>query len=709
MSKTVSGYVPRQSTSSPYAPSRLLGALRRYLLKAEPRTGPADWLEKWYLGIALWVMVTAWISLTLGELAVFSLPLLLVIELGAVAVLVRISRPVQLKQLLPTRLPEPSDALFLLVLLLAAALYLRPSEFILGMWDPGVYVITGANIARTGSITMYDREFLALPANLRQAFFYDPSRPQMFGRRLEGFYIFDADRGMVSPHGFHLFPSLLAVGYSLAGIRAELMVTPLLALLSILGLYLLTRRLFGAPTALVAALLLTTNLAQVWFARYHAAEVMVQFLLFAGFLALTLMLDTGAPRFGLEAGLLLGAVHLAKAENFFLPVVLVGFLIYELRGRQFGRQHWWLVGAYAALSLQAVIHARLFAPIYSADMLGAGIGAIGRLGVFPAVAAVGIVLLVLPYVVRASRAKRVDRGRLRSAVRVALVLGVCALAVYAYYVRPMGTLTSVPVESLSSHVAYDVANRQSFIRLGWYVTPLGLLIGVLGLAMMAGGAANRRNAVLVVVAVIDTIWYLYDAKITPVHFWTARRWLPLVVPGFVLFGSYFLVWLGARLRWRWPAAVVPAGFGFVVLISSISANAPFVRHTEYRGAVEQVGALAAQFPENSAVLFDEDDVGLRLAGPLQLIWGRPSFVVWKDSQARSAVGQAVAYWRQQGRQVYWVRSEKSGDTQPSGLQLVRMSSVLIDLPEALVTQNRRPSAIGEFRVPIRVYQVLPES
>lgn len=708
-----------QESASAAAPHRRVSsALHAVFGAATARAGPARSPEQVYLATSLWVLATGWVALLLGELGLFSLPLLLAIELAGLTLALWLGRR-RLRTLWPIHRPDLPDALCGLLLLAAAAYYLRPFELVLGALDPGVYVNTGASIARTGAITIRDQDFLALPSDLQDALFREPTASWMYGRRMEGFYVSDRDQGLVSPHGFHLYPSLLAVGFALGGVLTELLVTPLLALLGLAGLYLLARRLFGAAVGLLAVFLLATNFAQTWFGRYPAAEILVQLLLWSGFLALLLMLDTGKRRYGLAAGLLLGATHLAKVEGVLLPAVVGGFLLYEAWGRRFGPPHRWLVAGYAVAAAHAGLHAWLFARPYTVAHLGIGLAAIRTpMLVFLVLALAVVAALGLRVRSRASgEPSRID-PRLVRALRLGLALGVCLLAAYAWLVRPIGTPTGAELASLPLGAVAAASDRQSLIRLGWYLTPPGVLAGVLGLAVLAARDANRRGAAILALILVESVWYLYEGRIVPLHFWAARRWIPVVIPGFVLLGSYFVVWL-LQIVWllrkrrhearaSWPAGALSAALTLSILALTAQAHLPLLRHKEYGGATAQVERLAALFPEDAVVLFDDDDVGLRLSAPLQHVWGRTSIIVRRDGPAAAALERAVARWEAQGRLVYWVRWERPTDPAPAAVGSYRLapaSSALVDLAEVVPTVDRRPDTPGGFRAELQVYEL----
>jgi hypothetical protein len=559
-----------------------------------------------------------------------------------------------------------------------------------------------------------DRLITDLPPDILKGLFEPGTSPNPFydGARLAGFYITDASSGRVSPHAFHLYPALLAVGYAVGGIPAELLVTPLLAILALCLFYALARRTIGAGAGTIASVLLVTNLAQNWFARFPDAEILVQVVLFGGLLALVAYLDTNRTSFAAVSGTLLALVHLAKIEIVFLPMVLGAFLVYEWFSSHWKRGHTVLTVSYAVLSIHALAHAWLLSPSYTWAQFEAGFGFLSRGKWLAAALIAGTLLVIVGAGLRRSpRAARIGRrlfSRLTVTSMIALVI--VAIAAYAYYIRPIGSVPSVPVESLPRNTASVIQNAQSLVRLGWYVPPLELLLGIIGVAVYLVRSADRRGAVLLSLLLIDTIWNLYETRITPIHFWTARRWLVTAIPLMIFFAGYTLTWLAHRLRWRWPDILVPAALGLVLIPSNAMANVPFLSHVEFAGATAQVRTLADSIPPDALVVFDDDPFGLRVSAPMEYLFDRQSVLDWKYEGVDSSMLDAVRFWRESGRPIYWVRCRDTlfapaQNTPPTAADISwqQVGDGLVDVPEAVVTWDHRPESTGKFTAPYGIF------
>lgn len=680
---------------------RRLASLGDDLARA-PSHSVVDGVEVAYLYLLAVTVVLGWGGLTLGEFGHFSLGGLGLIGLAAAGagylVLCRA------KSRLAVGWSRGALGLVPIVIL-GALLYTPPAEFIRGALDPGVYVNTGASIAQTGSIVIHDKDLAAMPPSARSTLFQGGQNP-FADNRLVGFYVSDYERGEVVPHGFHLYPTYLAIAYALGGIWASLWATPIIALLGLVGFYLLARRLFCGAVAIVASAFLVANPGQIWFARYPAAENLVQLLLFGGLLAFVLMLDTGRRRFALLAGLSLGAVHLAKIEAVALPLALCGFFGFRWVTGGLSREHLFFLISYGGVFLHAFLHAVLISRIYAFDVAGDAVGARGLvLGAGVALVSLGVLVMGKRI---AARVGNIDHiGRIASVCSAGLVL---LLAGYAYYLRPrIGG--SPALEGASSFAAAAGAmNRASYVVLGWYVSSMGLVLGPLGYATALVRERSGRTALILILAFVETLLFLSDMRITPLHFWAARRWLPVVFPAFALFTALFLWRLQLALGRRWPEVLLPAILSCIILISSLGGWLPFRGHTEYRGAVEQVSRLAEKIPDGAILLFADSDAGERLSAPLQFLFGHPSYILWEKAAGDDTANVLLTQWSKQGREVYLIRdsgARSAVDVARWGYVEESIGSFLIDWPEVLATTDRRPDFVGRFKVELYLYRVLP--
>lgn len=673
-------------------------------------TGPSslDYLEAGYLLAFTVFLLTSWVAFTLAEFGLLEAPA--VLALGLIA-LVTVTAVFLRRRWRPVN--DLARAGLCVPLLIGVILFFPPDEWILGDLDPGSYVNAGAAIVEHHSISFRDPALDHLDPAVRSTLLASRSR-------LPGFYlVFGRFNGIVPtgivvspdrvvPHGFHLYPTVLALGFSVAGISSELLVTPLLALAGLAGYYLLVRRLFGTGVGTLAAFLLAIGPAEVWFARYPAAEILAQLLLFGGFLALVATVDTGSRWLAILAGASLGAAQLTKIELIPLPFLVAGYLGYEAMIGRFDRRWGWFLGSYIVLLLQAILHAVLIAFWYTIATLRAMVSPELLAAVGSAVAlglATGLALALVPSLRPRVRELLTD-ARLEAVLAWGLPASVALLALYAYFVRPLG-MPPLPAAEMSPAQVSEANALQSFPRLGWFVTPPGLLLGTVGWMLLAYQARHRRAALPLLAIAVDTLVFLQDERITPIYYWAARRWLTLVIPGFCLAIAYLLVHLVPRQRKRLAVVILPVGCTIVLTYGLLQGIKPLLGYVEYRGAIEQLGRLASVLPPNAVVLFADGDSGQRFSTPMEYLFGRTSFLITNGASAdfNHAVRSAARRWQAEGHPVYWVTTSQLPGPAEIGMSGTVVARQTISLPEKLATRSEPPGRDGSFRQFVVVYRL----
>ena len=274
-------------------------------------TSPGERLFLRLLGVAL---LTGWWALVLAEAGAFAAPGVVLGTLGIGAILYglawRLRGPFPLVIPRLRARPTPTGLALAAVLALAAALsFGRPAQTIVGAEDAGIYFNSGGAIARGGGIVLDDpglarfgdaaadaarqgaarHLLLPLPGDRQR----DPQRFLFVDwQRLAGFFLVLDRPNTVTPQFLHLFPAWLAVWATLGGgIGAMVYGGPAFGLLGVAATHFLARRLFGAGVGLLAALLLTLNGLQVWFARESLSEPLLQFLLVGALYAWVLAVE----------------------------------------------------------------------------------------------------------------------------------------------------------------------------------------------------------------------------------------------------------------------------------------------------------------------------------------------------------------------------------------------------------------------------------
>jgi hypothetical protein len=506
------------------------------------------------------------------------------------------------------------DAWMLVPLALAAVGMLRffpPSEYIIGGKDPGTYINEGIQIAQRGALRPADPVVAAVPNFARDLFFPSYQRPDYYSSRFMGFFIVEPEQGHVVGQFPHLFPASIAIGYGLDGLTGARRATGVWAILGLLAVYFAGSRLFGRVPATAAAGLLALHVVQVWFSRYPNAEVVMQALLFAALLAGARAQVDGDRFFGPVAGALLGLLLFLRFDA---VLAVAGMGAGAALGAVAGQKPRW--GFLITLGAAALLAAwYLLGPMYPYAYLPIVFLSHLPWWAYPALA-LGAALAVAALAVGARNpGLSADVRRLTPPAISALLL---AAAVYALWFRhPGGRLTD-----------YDAYALRTFSSL--YVTLPALLAALAGFALAARRQFWRDPALFCTVAIF-AFSVFYKIRIVPEHFWMARRFLPVILPGALLFAaSLALSGLTAGPRVRRLASGALGGVFLVLLALQYErASRPILAHVEYAGIIPKLEQIAELVHDDDLLIVESRDASDThvLALPLAYIYARDVLVL----------------------------------------------------------------------------------
>ncbi len=699
------------------------------LLSVSPSVPESDLVELASFGLLLVAGIVSWGGVVLAEIGAFRAPLFLLLIIAALG-----AAALGMKQLRMGRLTwGPVDWAPVVLVLLCLPLYFRPHEFILGGADAGVYVNTGVHLARTGALLIHDPAVVQVGEDVWPSLFRpDPGGTVTRYIRFPGYYLSDDQPGLVIPQFFPLQYVWIGLAALAGGLWAALYATPVWATLGVLGVYYTGRALFGRPVGVLAALLLAITPTQIWFARYPTAEALTQALLWGGFYAwvrFTEREDT-PPVFGLLSGLLLGLTFLARIDLPYLALLPAGWLLYRLGRRQARRRDLAFLVPFGLLVVHGLVHALLFARPYMlntyrglaflARELGPVVGAVGVIGLAGGVTAYGVMVRRRSGQGAAGALKAlVDRYQVP--IRLVWVIGVIGLAVYGYFIRPrLGAVKMVAYAYGATQV--PISDHENMVRLGWYLTPLGLWLGVAGMALMGWRERWRRLWLPLGLALLATLLYLYRMLNNPHHIYTMRRYVPLVIPLFMLGVAYALVWLwNGRRREdegrRSKASVLRRSLsvlsGLALILGLGYQDRIVLTHVELAGLIGQVSDVAAAVGPGSVVVFDDPapvGSGALIGTPLEYVFGLTVFdlqVGW----SRAGLERAVQSGLEEGRPVVLLArpgGEAAKALTQAGLQLTWQRRVTVDVPILEPSYDHFPTAVNRLVIPLDFYQVTGE-
>jgi hypothetical protein len=627
------------------------------------------WLERVIASFVLGTGIVGGLAFVLAEFGLLSLPLLGAIWLVLVLFLAwcahrrdpfsRIDDPPGGEPLLPILpfLPSRLEHALLLSWLVAAVwLFFRPHQFVIGAADAGVYVNLAASIADTGRVLVAETVLDDVPAELARLFVReldtDSVAPYI---PLPGFYAFDVPTGELTPQFYHLHPVWQALAYRLGGVQAALMITGLWALAGALAIYLTVRQFAGWQVAALALAGLTVNALQVWFARYPTTEAMSQFYLWAGFWGTSGWLARRAPQrlWALLGGISLGLFFLVRIDAVIIvpALVLLGLWI-ALSGYQRETAVWYFLPA-AGLLLHSLLHGYWQSRPYFLDLYGFAFALLRSSWWLGLVAlAVGGALVWLLIAVR-GRLHRLKR--LRPWLLGAFVAGFLIYAVYGWFIRPV---VVNPADWLDpySESPIPVLDHENWPRLAWYLSPIGVGLGVVGICLLLW-RVERRTALWLGVGLFFAVFFLWRIRANPHQIYAMRRYVPAVMPLFVLGGAYATGWLAPRRR---PWSTAMALFLALAWLGGLAWSARgFVRQVDYRGLLAQLEQLNVQIEPDAILLFNDPQPitqGDIVGTPLRFLFGHDVLSVREPTAGQMALLEAaISRWMEEGRSVYWIQ------------------------------------------------------
>jgi len=417
----------------------------------------------------------------------------------------------------------------------------------------------------------------------------------------------------------------------------------LLTPLSLAVFYGLCRALVPRPYAVVATLFLAFNPSELWIARITLTEILAQLFIWSSLLLLVQALRDDRASLARWSGAFLGSAALVRFDSLILiPLLFVshaGWRILAASGGQGARQRppaaAWRALYQTALPLSGLAFGYyvVFSTPYFHDL--------ARYYLTKLVAAtiVSVLLLfasVVPVV-----------GRLRPWLgSKPLLTGVCvalfATAAYGYWWRPSASARGEWKYERAGW--YQDVSRQyrqdSLVNLTQYLSPPVVPAALAGWCVLLWPLAReRRNAqlapFLVIVAGCAAV-YLWDPAVYPDHYWAIRRFVPTVIPGFVLCAAVAAHAGSRHLRVPWRRAAEVVTLLFLTLFT-LRASRLIFTFAEDAGYFGQLQALAEKLPADQLVVTHGYKTWVT---PLYVAFGRKVVPVDLNTDAGRAAKEA---------------------------------------------------------------------
>jgi hypothetical protein len=505
------------------------------------------------------------------------------------------------------------------VVIFTAFTMVNSGEHVLTNRDPGVYVITGRWLAANGNL-VYDN---GLPSEVTDTL----DHPESWSS--QGIY---ADESGIGYFQFqHLTGVVLATSHWLGGDWLLFRVIGIVAGVSLLGLFLLSRRIAGSAFGSIPVVVAAAHPAFVHFAKDAYSEWFAMSFAVAAFLIWLNRKGTGSDWRYLWVGILLGAGTLARidawltAGAFFAGVAYVGMTAGERRPRT--RHVWMLTAGVVPLAALGMLDLVTRSRQYMLDLTEEAL-----IPMLLGFAAAMLMMLGVSYL-RPGPLERPAR-LLRSTIpllSIAILLG----GVYGLLIRPQVSQPLLDhsigrIAAIQEREGLEVDGSRSYEEstLRWmtlYQGHLPVLFGI-GAASLAWYVFFRKRSddripILVTLIGVGGV-YFYRPFITPEQFWALRRFLPIVLPLAFVFAAWAARFTVRRFADRKGAQLSVAGLLVLALGQSIVVGWPVASVRVEVGVLDGVRRMCDRLPEDAAVLVDRTAWAV-LPGIIRLECGVP--------------------------------------------------------------------------------------
>ncbi|MDP8218133.1 MAG: glycosyltransferase family 39 protein [Candidatus Theseobacter exili] len=584
--------------------------------------------------------------------------------------------------------PTKSELCVLIIILASAFFFLKPFEYIMGGWDPSSYLNTGINTANTGSISIQDPILEKMSIKEQTAFAH---KRNSLLQKYPGFPIVDSKKAKILPGFYYFYPVWIAIISTVSNAKMALYTNAIFGLLSLLGLFYMAKSIFGEKTALISVLLLAANLAQIWHVRFPTSEILTQFLIFSGLYTLQKFITSSTNRTSLFFGIL---TSLCFAEAFTTRITtllaLIPIFIY-FEFRSFNP----IMKKHDKTFIKAFVILILAGALYNIFIASAPTNLLMKSSTIKKLKILSIPVLfigLIVFQVLRRNFTRLQSWNIWSHTITKSTLNKIAYTAFTLLLVGYLFASKIPLEFFTN-----------LRQLGWFISPLGLFSGLLGLYLLIISKPSKQAVPFIIIFVFVTFAILWDRQIHNSFMWAERRYLPVIIPSFLILSSYALTFIWKKL----PSVIsksICLIIGLLILLHPITINKPILKIQDYKGTWD--------FCERLSNLFNNDDIlicyGSWLALPLSYIFGKTTLQISDQEYAKripfaKTILNSIDKWLIEGKRVYYLSQEEQPFSNLINFIPIEKTTLVTKVLERRI--NSMPEKIENITIPLTIYRL----
>ncbi len=245
------------------------------------------------------------------------------------------------------------------------------------------------------------------------------------------------------------------------------------------------------------------------------------------------------------------------------------------------------------------------------------------------------------------------------------------------------------------------------VRLGWYLTPLGLILATAGTWLVLRRRVTPSIGLLMGVGIFFSVLFIGNSRNNPHQIYVMRRYVPMVIPFLVTMAAYALDQLSRRGSRRRLASA-----GVTVLLAGWLFRAAWLEvvHVEYDGLIAQTDALAADLGPPPAIILVNDDLpvstGALLGTPLNYLYGYSVFDLQEEYASPSTLAAQVDRWRAAGRRVVLAEGPDAVPGLFSDLPQEPLVDFHATYPVLEVSYEHKPQVVWDQTLDVSFFEVV---
>ncbi len=506
---------------------------------------------------------------------------------------------------------------FITIILMCILLFFHPTEEASMYHDVGVHINMGVNIATTGSCNIYDPIMDKMPQDVIPVFYRMYSQSLLNGYQFPGISIDDPDLGKMRQIRPPLHITWLALFYVLFGYNYFLYLSPLLATLSIIAIYLFGKELFNWKVGALGSSLLATNYANVYFAQYSSPEILFQFIFFSGLLLYAYFIRKRNPIFGIISALCFGLLFFIRFDAIFILPTLIIYYIYLKFCKKIEKIHLYFIIPLLIIFLYYVIYVNLHMKKYiyamspNMPLFDVSLLPIAYTSLFLFVI-LFFIFLIIPIL------KMNDISKFKNKENT---IKITKFARYIFLLLFMLWLSYLFIISPNTDYGEGFKNIQS---LTWFMTIIGLILGLLATITLI--IKTKKMAVVIFLSLFFTYFFYYITSLhnNPVYPWAMRRYITVVIPSLSIFIGYILFEIK---KVSFKGKILACSLVVFLIMSNITMNNTQIQ-PQFEGYIDKVGELSEFFDDRSIIISYGVGTDVAVSLPLKYMFNKNAIFLW---------------------------------------------------------------------------------